>query len=97
MIFDSIQQADVDCRRELYRNVFLTGGTAKLPGKFRYCINHNWLSVLLHCISVMYVVSQMYIVFIPLKRNLTSFTLHRSHYIIVIVIQRQNHYNYNIG
>ena len=33
IILDSIQQADVDCRRELYRNIFLTGGTAKLKGK----------------------------------------------------------------
>lgn len=32
LIFDSIQQSEVDCRRELYRNVFVTGGTAKLPG-----------------------------------------------------------------
>ena len=39
LIFDAVQQSEVDCRRELYRNIFLTGGTPKLPGKHAFQVN----------------------------------------------------------
>ena len=32
MIFEVIQEADIDCRADLYRNVILSGGTSLLPG-----------------------------------------------------------------
>ena len=32
MIFEVIQDADIDCRADLYRNVILSGGTSLLPG-----------------------------------------------------------------
>jgi actin-related protein 2 len=32
LIFDTIQEADIDCRVELYKNIILSGGTALLPG-----------------------------------------------------------------
>ena len=32
MIFEVIQEADIDCRADLYRNIILSGGTSLLPG-----------------------------------------------------------------
>uniref|UniRef100_A0A7S4AXR3 Actin-related protein 2 n=1 Tax=Pseudo-nitzschia australis TaxID=44445 RepID=A0A7S4AXR3_9STRA len=32
MIFEVIQDADIDCRADLYRNVILSGGTSLIPG-----------------------------------------------------------------
>lgn len=32
LIFDMIQEADIDCRVDLYQNIILSGGTSLLPG-----------------------------------------------------------------